>query len=273
MVVHKLTADEVPDGSLIAVLSDIHIPHHDARALHAVIECCENEGVTHVVLNGDIADCGVGSRHPSKKARDTIVMGDLPRSIESGRWIYDWARTRNAILTRGNHEAWLESRIAEDPVMQAVTPEALLGLPESGVGWLVLPSKSRLRLGSLVIEHGDGLFPTGSGGENPGARIKRVAPDQTTLIGHLHRDFFTCWTTRDENDVPRTHAAMGTGHISDEGKHVEYAGSYPCWQQSFALIRTWTDFYKMRFTIIKPLIHRDTRNKPVFEYNGRVYRG
>src|SRR5262249_42925735 len=152
----KLTRTEVPDGSVIAVLSDIHVPHHDDRAIRLVIECCEDVGVTHVVLNGDIADCGVGSRHPSKRARDAIEVGTLAASVKPGRWIYDWARTRPCWKIRGNHAAWIEQRIAEDPILTAVTPEALLGLPESGAGWEVLPSKSSLRLGSLSIEHGDG---------------------------------------------------------------------------------------------------------------------
>lgn len=272
MQVRRLTSEEVPSGSMIAVLSDVHVPLHDEDALRLVVAACEDAEATHVVLNGDIADCGVGSRHPGKRARDSIDMGDLRRSVEPGRWLYDWARTRPCWLIRGNHERWLEDKIAEDPALRAVTPEALLGLPEDGAGWEVLPSGSQLRLGSLVIEHGDGLWPSGSGGQNPGQRARQVAPDQTTIVGHLHRKFFQCWTTRDENGVPRTRAVYGNGHLSRESAHREYAGTYPGWQQSFALVHTYEVDGRPRYTVDQPEIHRTAEGKPVFEYRGRVYR-
>ena len=272
LTVRKLLSSEVPTGSVIGVFSDVHIPIHDEAVLRLVVECCEDVGVTHVVANGDILDCGVGSRHPSKRARDSIDMGDLKRSVEPGRWFLNWMRTRPCWFVRGNHERWLEDKIAEDPALRAVTPEALLGIPENGDGWEVLPSGSCLRLGSLVIEHGDGIWPSGSGGQNPGARAKQVAPDQTTIVGHLHRKFMSVWTTRDEDGVPRSRAVYGNGHLSKETAHREYAGTYPGWQQSFALIRVWQDRGKLRYTVDQPEIHRDTDGEPVFEYAGRVYR-
>jgi hypothetical protein len=274
MVVRRLSPAEVPNGSVIAVLSDVHIPHHDEAALRLVVECCEDVGVTHVVLNGDTEDCGVGSRHPSKRARDSIDLGTLAASVTPGRWLHDWARTRPCWKIRGNHERWLEDKIAEDPALRAVTPEALLGLPENGAGWEVLPCGSRLRLGSLVIEHGDGIWPSGTGGQNPGQKVRTVAPDQTTIVGHLHRKFFVCWTTRDEEGVPRTRAVYGNGHLSDETKHREYAGTYTGWQQSFALVRVWYDDsqpVRPRFTVDQPEIHRTSGGDPIFEYNGVVY--
>jgi len=271
-VIRKLSKAEVPAGSTVLVMSDIHIPSHDDAACRLVVECAEDIGVTHVILNGDIADCGVSSRHQGKRARDTINLGTLPESVAPGRWIYDWARTRPCWLMRGNHEKWVEDMIGSDPSLSAVSVEALLGLPEHRCGWEVLDSESRLRLGSLVIEHGHGLFPSGAGGQNPGQRIRTLAPNQITVIGHLHRKFASFWTTQNEDGIPKTHAGIGNGHLSIEASHAGYAGGYPGWQQSVSIIRVWYDGDRPRFTIDQPEIHRDRRDRPIFEYAGKVYR-
>lgn len=270
---HKLTRADVPDGSKIAVFHDIHIPFHDDPAMRLAVECCERAGVTHVVLNGDIADCGVSSRHDAKRARDTIDLGRLHESVTPGRWIYDWARTRWSVLMRGNHERWVEDKIESDPSLSgAVTVEQLLGLPSDGEGWRVLDSESRIRLGSLVIEHGHGFFPTGSGGENPGNRIRKLAPNQITMIGHLHRRFATFWTVQTDDGNPKTYGAFGGGHMSIELTHAKYTGGYPGWQQSFSIVTVYYIDGRPRFTIDQIEVHRDRHNRPVFEYQGHVYR-
>ena len=268
----KLTAAEVPDGSVIAVLSDVHIPSHDEVACRLAVECCEAAGATHVILNGDIADCAPASRHPGKKARAVLDEGSLRESLESGMWLYRWAWTRPCWLVRGNHEKWVEDIIAASPELRGVSPEALMGLPESGTVWEVLPSKSRLRLGSRCWEHGDGLFPSGSGGQSPGNRVKSLAPDQTTSIGHLHRKFSTFWSTVDEDGISRTRGVFGNGHLSRPETHEDYAGSYQNWQQSFEITRVYYVDGRPRFTTDQIEIHRDKRNRPVFEYGGRMYR-
>ncbi len=268
----QLKRTDVADGSVIAVLSDVHVPSHDAEALKLVIECCEVAGVTHVILNGDIADCGPASRHAGKKRRAVLDEGSLRESVDKGAWLFNWARTRPCIYLLGNHERWVEDCIAESPELKGSSVMHLMGLPDDGDGWQVLPSKSRIRLGSRCWEHGDGMFPSGSGGMSPGNRIKGLAPDQTTSVGHLHRKFATFWSSPDEHEVPRTRGAYGNGHLSKPESHEDYAGTYLNWQQSFELTRVYWLDGKPRFTTDQPEIHRDRRGRPVFEFNRRVYR-
>lgn len=266
----RWTRDDVPDGSVIGVLSDIHIPHHDERAVRLAIECMEDAGVTHVILNGDIWDCGPASRHEGKRKRAALDEGCLRESVAAGLWIAEWARTRPCRYIRGNHEKWVEDYIAQSPELKGATAESVMGLWEDGDGWEVLPSGSRVRLGSRVWEHGDGLFKS-SGGVNPGARIKARAPDQSTSVGHLHRKFAHYWTSEDENGVSRTRAALGNGHLSMPSAHYDYAGTYQDWQQSFEITRVWYEGTRPRFTTDQPEIHRDRRGRPMFEYQGKVY--
>jgi predicted phosphodiesterase len=244
-----LTERDIPARSVIAVLSDIHIPHHDEAALRLAIECCEDAGVTHVFLNGDIADCGPASRHEGKRKKAMLDEGCLRESVAAGLWLYEWARTRPCVLVNGNHEGWVEKYIEQSPELKGTTTVELMGL------W----------------EHGDGIFASGSGGQNPGTRIRSLASDQTTSIGHLHRKFAAFWSSVDELGNTRTRGAYGNGHLSRPEAHEDYAGTYLNWQQSFEITRVYWVDGRPRFTTDQPEIHRDKRGRPVFEYRGKVY--
>lgn len=269
-VTRRLTNKEVPDGSRIGVLHDIHIPHHDERALRLVIECMEDAGVTHVVLLGDIADCGPASRHEDKRASAAFDEGDLKESIAPGYWIYEWARSRPCIYVHGNHEGWVHKSIAKSPEMRGSSASSLMGLWEDGDGWEVLAPKSVVTIGNLGLEHGDKLFPQGNGGQNPGMRIKQLVPDRTTLIGHLHRRFGIYWSTPDERGVYRTRGAVGGGHMSLPEAHEGYVG-YPNWQQSVEIVDIWHEGPRARFNIHEIEIHRNKRNRPIFHFEGKTY--
>lgn len=271
MVTRKLTRSEVPDGSTIAVFSDVHIPHHDEHALRLAVEACEKANVTHVFLNGDIADCGPASRHPAKKAAAVIDEGCLRESVASGLWFYEWARNYPCWYVFGNHEAWVTNYIKQSPELKGSTAIGLLGLWEDGDGWEVLPPLARIRLGNFNWEHGDGFFKK-DGGQNPGQKIKTMAPDQTTHIGHLHRKFALFWSSPDEYGNHRTRAARGNGHMSLPEAHEDYAGTYVNWQKSFEISRVWYDGKKPRLSTDQPEIHSDRYGRPVLEYNGKVHR-
>lgn len=267
----RLTSQDVPDGSLIAVFNDVHIPHHDTDALKLAIECCEREGATHVIANGDIADCGPASRHEQKKKRAVLDEGCLRESVAAGMWLFDWFRTRECYYILGNHEAWVSNYIEQSPELKGTATTELLGLWSDGDGWAVLPDKSRLSIGNLTIEHGNALFPSGSGGQNPAQRIKSLVPDRTTIVGHLHREFQMFWTTPDPDGIQRTRGAFGFGHMSLPESHEDYA-AYANWQQGIGFIRVYYVDGRPRFTITPLAIHRDRYGKPLLEHNGKLYR-
>lgn len=271
MITRKLSRAEVPDGSLIAVLSDIHIPIHDEDAVKLVIECCEKAGVTHVILNGDIADCGPASRHPDKQKRAVLDEGCLRESVAAGLWIFDWARTRPCWYIFGNHEAWVENYIKKSPELKGTRTTTLLGLWDDGCGWEVLPNLGKVALGNRMWEHGNAILPKGNGGTNPAYKIRQKVPDFTTSIGHLHTSFRSFWTSPDAEGIPRTRGAHGNGHLSIPEEHEDYS-PYSNWQQSFELTRVWYDGKRIRWTTDQPEIHRDRYNRPVLEYQGKVYR-
>lgn len=258
-----------PDGTRIAVMSDVHIGIHDEPAIRTLIECFEREGVTWAIANGDIHDCAAVSPHKGKARRAVATSGQLAEEAASGRWIIDWLQTRaETFIGEGNHEDWINDLALETNTVGTTTVTSMLGLPE-GPHFHTLPHGYQIRIGSLVLEHGD-LIP--GGGQHKAANILRRFPNQTTIVGHHHIDDYSILSHPDQSGVQCSHAVHCLGHLSLPEAHSEYAGRMPAWQQGGGIVTIWYDDGKPRFTVDHILIHRDRRNRPVFEYRGHVYR-
>ncbi len=269
-VISRYTKEELPDDSLVAFYSDVHGGIHDDRACKVSAEVCEAAGVTHFILGGDGLDCGVASRHDDKRKKAEIDFGTLKKERDTFDWFLRWMATRPCRYILGNHEAWLVNKLALDPALCHLSFAEVMRIP---AGIEILPQYSQIRIGSLVVEHGDAIFPKSSGGKNPAARLLDLFPDQSTIIGHLHHADSSFRTSVGEDGVPRYRRAEVNGHLSLIHKHMGYAGRHPNWQQRFLLIRIWYFGGKPRFTIIPVDIFRDSKNRPIAEYEGRVYGG
>jgi hypothetical protein len=252
-------------------MNDVHIGIHDEDAVKCAIELFEAAGVTGVIANGDIHDCGPVSRHPSKRARAQLDIGQLREEAASGRWIVDWLTTRHCIYGTGNHEAWIDTVALETGTVGTLTVAAALGLPV-GPDFQVLPNGYQVRIGSLVLEHGNWTLGSSRGGANLAATVLRRFPNQTTIVGHYHHADFAVHTTPDHDGIRRSHAAYALGHLSLPEAHAEYAGRNPNWQQGVAIVQLYEVDGRQRFTVHPIEIHRDRYNRPFAEYGGRVYR-
>lgn len=259
-------------ASRVALLSDVHIGIHDEDAIKVLIECFEAENVDFTICNGDGHDCGPVSRHAGKAALARLESGQLAEEAASGRWIVDWLATRPSVYGVGNHEDWINQLAIQSGLVGSLTVSSALGLPESKT-FVVAEHGYQIRLGNLVIEHGDCIFPrSGAGPANLAATILRRFPDQTTIVGHFHREDIAWSTTYDNDGIARTRAAYCLPHLSNSSAHMAYAGRAPNWQQGGALIEVWYQDGKPRFTVHMLEIHRDKRNRPVLHFNGRTYR-
>lgn len=267
----KLCLPSCP-GMKIAILNDVHIGIHDEDAVKVLIECFEREGVDFVVANGDIHDCGPVSRHAGKAALARLESGQLAEEAASGRWIVDWMATRPCIYGTGNHEDWINDLAISTGTVGTLTVSRALGLPEAP-GFVVAPHGYQIRFGSLVIEHGDCIFSRGgSGPANLARGIFTRFPGQTSLVGHFHRQDAAWFTSFDSAGIARSHAAFCVGHLSKIDAHIAYAGRAPNWQQGGAIVETWRDGVNKRFTVHLLEIHRDRNNRPILQFNGRLYR-
>ncbi len=258
---------------LLGFFSDTHGGIHDEPAVKVAIEACEGVGVDGVYLVGDGLDCGVSSRHDEKAKKAKIDFGTAMKERETFDFFFQWMLTREfKKYMLGNHEAWLNNAIQLDPKFCHMSFEEVMRIPP---GIEMLPQYSRIRIGELVMEHGDAIFPKSGGGANPAQKVLTLFPDQTTIIGHLHHSDSAIRTKFGEDDVPRYKQAFVNGHLSKPEEHMDYAGRQPGpngWQQSFILVRIWHFAGKPRHTIMPVQIWRDPHNRPVIELNGKVYR-
>jgi hypothetical protein len=65
----KRPAYKLPPG-LWLVLSDVHVPFHEPKAIEAAVKYGQSEGVTGILYNGDLQDCASISYWPSGRKRD-----------------------------------------------------------------------------------------------------------------------------------------------------------------------------------------------------------
>lgn len=265
----SLTYQLPPTARKVAILGDIHIGIHDDAALRTLVECFEHEGVDFVIVNGDGHDCAAISRHAGKAALARLESGQLAEEIAGGGWFMRWLETRPSIYGEGNHEDWINQVALAAGAVGSISVRSVLGIP---AGVLVAPHGYQIRAGSLVIEHGDLIFARSMGPANLARTILGRFPGQTTVVNHFHRQDAAWATHFDVRGIARSHAAFALGHVSLVHKHTEYAGRAPNWQQGAAIVDLWEDGAKRRFTVHMIEVHRDRRNRPIFEFNGKVYR-
>jgi hypothetical protein len=266
----KLTRDECPDGTTILWVSDVHIPIHNDPALRLMVECAERIGVSLVVAGGDIYDMNCLSRHP-KESHRVVEHSTILEEIQPGRWLVDWFAKRNAKLILGNHEDRLKRFIDDNPAFHGSVLGNFARVVDLPAGIEVIPQGGEIRIGSLSMRHLDAEFKGGSGGQHPAAKLLSMLPAQSTIGGHLHRKAMACRTTRDEDGIPRTHAAWIMGHMSDESHHYSYVTTSPNWQTGFGVVRVWWDGERPRFSVYQVEVMFDRFGRPYFEFDGRLY--
>lgn len=169
------------------ILSDVHIPFHDAEALSVALEHGESRKPTLILLNGDIAD------HYSLSRWETDPrQRDFPGEIRMVKFFLAGLRKRfpkaRIILKLGNHEERWER------YLRLKAPE-LLGVPEFEWGEVfglnthgveLVKDKRPIRLGSLNVIHGHEYVFSISNPVNP-ARGMYLRAKNHVLGGHFHQ--------------------------------------------------------------------------------------
>lgn len=169
------------------VLSDIHLPFHDHRALELAIRYGKKRGVSWVMLNGDTMDCQGPSRFVKKPDRIPFK-----REVEIGLEFLEHLRDVFPIIPivwkDGNHEERLIQYLCS-------RAEELYGLPQ--VSWPGLLEFNRLRIsyvtdkrrvkaGKLNILHGHEYQSGISAPVNP-ARGLFLRAKGVAMCGHHHQ--------------------------------------------------------------------------------------
>lgn len=201
------------------------VPLHDARAISIAMQFIADFKPDHVVLGGDILDCGSISHHrrgmsgqleglrllaEAKECREAIIE-PLERVVK-GRLVYHI----------GNHEDWLTQLTDEMPTLNDIVDiRPLLRLSDT---WEVIPQGKASKLGKLTFVHGD----TVKGGQSP-ALAAVTNYERNIRFGHFHTfQIATKTTPVDANG----HTGIAVPCLSKKG-HAYGKGMPNKWMQGF----------------------------------------
>ena len=173
---------------------------HDEKAISVAMQFIKDYKPDHIILGGDILDCGAISHHNHGK----------PGAVEGFRLVSDAKELRAAIIEPlerlkpksltyiiGNHEDWLTDLEEQIPALEGIIDiRSVLSLGEQ---WTVIPQGGYHRLGKLVFVHGDTI----KGGEHH-AKWGAFAYEGNVRFGHFHT--YQAYT--------KLSALEGNGHTS-----------------------------------------------------------
>lgn len=202
------------------------VPLHDEKAINVAMQFIADFKPDHVVLGGDILDCGSLSHHRKGNTGQleglrilseaaecrSLIIEPLEKQIKKGRLIYHI----------GNHEDWLNDVVDDQPSLEGIVDiNSLLKLGEK---WEVIPQGKASKLGKLTFVHGD----TVKGGQSP-ALAAVTNYERNVRFGHFHTfQIATKTTPIDANG----HTGIAVPCLSKKG-HRYGQGAPNKWMQGF----------------------------------------
>lgn len=213
----------------VGILSDVHVPYHSEVAVAAAVDHLKTQGLSALLLNGDIADFYAISRYMKDPKRR-----DFKGELEAVRSFLQWLRQEfpgiPIVLKCGNHEErwqhWLfqhAAEISDDPRMSL---SAWLNLKEHSID--LVEDQRPVMLGKLPVLHGHEL-PKGMAAPVNVARGAFLRTLSSCLVGHSHRTS----NHAESNMWHHETACWSTGCLCD--LRPEYA-KFNRWNHGFALV-------------------------------------
>lgn len=197
----------LPGPAKIGVLSDVHVPYHDQRAVtQAVAFLKKNHRLTHLLLNGDFMDFyRISKWEQNPKARNLVE--EVRAGKDALSWLRGQFKSAEVLYKLGNHDERLDKYIwGKAPELFALSNVQLMHVMDfEKFGVTEIRDQRPIMAGKLPIFHGHELPRGMSSPVNP-ARGAYMRTAHTMLMGHLHRpsthtepDMFkndtTCWST------------------------------------------------------------------------------
>ena len=136
------------------VLSDIHFPYHDEKALKAVYNFLSNTQVDTIILNGDILDFYDVSSFDKDPDRINSLQKEIDMAQKFFKKLRSLAPKAKIVFVKGNHEDRIERYLKKHPELyslNALKLPNLLNLDNYVIGY----SPKGFKLGNLKIIHGD----------------------------------------------------------------------------------------------------------------------
>lgn len=157
------------------------VPLHDPKAIAVALQFAQDFKPNHVILGGDILDCGPVSHHNKGKAGQVEGLRLLADAQECRTTILnplESLKTTSLTYIVGNHEDWLQDVVDEQPALEGIVDVgALLKLDR----WKIVPQGDAHKLGKLTFIHGDQI----RSGEHV-AKAAVTAYERNVRFGHHH---------------------------------------------------------------------------------------
>lgn len=209
------------------VISDIHLPYHDKRAIELAVNEGRQRGIAGIILNGDILDFYQISRFSRDPSRPRVKA-----EIEKGQQLLEWLRSQfrraRIVFKEGNHDermkTYLADRAPELFDLDDMQLPNLLRAANYGVEWV--GDRRTIQLGKLPIIHGHEY--QGSGGVMP-ARWLFIRAWSSALCGHFHQPSHFPVTSLDNREM----SVWSTGCACF--LHPYYRRRNP-WRHGFAMV-------------------------------------
>lgn len=164
------------------VLSDIHFPYQDDKAIKAVYKFLEQHPVDTIILNGDILDFYDVSSFDKDPSRINSLQEEIDMAEKFFSKLRKLSPNSRIIFVKGNHENRLERYLKKHPELyslDALKLPNLLGLDKFNIEY----KDKGFKFGSLKIIHGDLIRKFSS----YTARGELEKHDSSGISGHTHR--------------------------------------------------------------------------------------
>lgn len=143
------------DGKKLLILSDIHIPYQNNKAISLAVEKGIKEKCDAVLLNGDIMDCYELSRFEKSKYKRSFI-----EEVQMTKQFLSWLRFKfpsaHIYYKIGNHEDRIRQYIIKNANAFEGHPslelEALLDFERFGID--IIQSKELMNFSGMAIIHG-----------------------------------------------------------------------------------------------------------------------
>jgi predicted phosphodiesterase len=174
-------------GERFLVLSDIHMPYHDTRALTLALQKGKQFRADHVLVNGDLLDFYQLSRF-DKDPRRRSFSDELLAGEEFFKVLRREFKDSQITWKLGNHEerydVYMRTKAPELLDVRGMEIENLMGIGKLNVR--VVRDKLRIKLGKLTVIHGH-EYPTPVIGPVNAARGLFLRAKTSALCGHHHQ--------------------------------------------------------------------------------------
>lgn len=245
--------------ALYGVFSDLHGPYVDMRAVTLAVDVFADQGITHLIINGDFLDFytlnAYGPKHPD-------VQENLETELQWGEDTLKWLKKKlpdtEIIFILGNHEHRLERFILDKCPMfyNLVSLHKQLRLKELGIKWVHYNERFQLGKSDLFIQHSPPSYS-----ENAAATSLKKKIDQDHIWGCTHRpdSYFRTGASG------KVYTSYCLGWFGDKGiinelqrampqnKRVfSYTKNHETWGRSFALVGVDGVGHHVQHIIMKP---------------------